>query len=49
MLLLRNGELEMNIDNVLLCELLLRSGELKVIVNDLFWHLIDLCIDVEKL
>ena len=35
MLLLRNGELEMNIDNVLLCELLLRSGELKVIVNDL--------------
>ena len=33
----------------LLCELLLRSGELKVIVNDLFWHLIDLCIDVEKL
>ena len=35
MLLLRNSELEMNIDNVLLCELLLRSGELKVIVNDL--------------
>ena len=33
----------------LLCELLLRSGELKEIVNDLFWHLIDLCIDVEKL
>ena len=43
MLLLRCVDFGMKLIMWLLCELLLRSGELKVIMNDLFWHLIDLC------
>ena len=42
-LLLRCVDLGTKLIMLLLCKLLLRSGELKVIMNDLFWHLIDLC------